>query len=197
MGACEETRCVPTAKCHKQDPCFQIKKMKQEKRCPKCQKLVQKEVGPPGEGCMVKVCVVDMDDPKCRPCLTPKPASCGICQKVKETTAADGCKVKVCIPSDAPECAPPAPCPNKKGKPRCDSCEEVRKVKLWSGCYKEICSPKLARDCEEKKKPKCSACETLDSNWTNAVVARTHANVSHALPLARRSIAEEIDTRNR
>ena len=39
---------------------------------------------------MVKVCVVDVDDPKCRPCLTPKPVSCAVCQKAKETTSPDG-----------------------------------------------------------------------------------------------------------
>ena len=76
--------------CYRASAGHQVKAMKMEKRCPNCEKLVTKEIGPPGEGCMVKVCVKDIDDPKCRPCLPPKAVSCGICQKVKETTAADG-----------------------------------------------------------------------------------------------------------
>ena len=37
------------------NPGHEVKKIKQEKRCPKCEKLVTKEMGPPGEGCMVWV----------------------------------------------------------------------------------------------------------------------------------------------
>merc|ERR1739838_875775 len=160
-GACEEIRCVDTPKCRNVDPCIEVKKIKQEKRCPKCQKLVTKEMGPPGKGCMVKVCIVDLDDAKCRPCLPAQKTTCGICEKAKKVTAADGCEVKVCVPSDEPECVKPPPCPNADGKPRCDSCEKVKKVKLWSGCYKQICTPKSAHDCEEHMAPKCGPCETV------------------------------------
>merc|ERR1739838_870470 len=162
-GQCEQTKCVETPKCKNIDPCVHVKKIKQERRCPKCEKRVTKEMGPPGEGCMVKVCVLDLDNPKCRPCLPAKPVSCGICEKPKDSVAADGCKVKVCVPSDDPECTKPPPCPNKEGKPNCDSCQKTQKVKLWSGCYKETCVPKSARECEEHVAPKCPACQTAVS----------------------------------